>query len=61
MERGEEISRCLILARSDAAELFELAEENLSQVACVVEWPACCALNARDGACRSEAVAGAGC
>ena len=37
MERGEEIPRGLIVARSDAAELFELAEEILDQVACLVE------------------------
>ena len=37
MERGEEVPRGLIVARSDAAELFEPAEEILDQVACLVE------------------------
>src|SRR5215472_12610278 len=39
VERGEEIPRGLIVARSDAAELFEPAEEILDQVACLVERP----------------------
>jgi len=37
VEGGEEIPRGLIVARSDAAELFEPAEEILDQVACLVE------------------------
>jgi hypothetical protein len=37
VERGEEIPRGLIVARSDATDLFEFAEEILDQVACLVE------------------------
>ena len=37
MESGEEIPRGLIVACSDAAELFKFAEEILDQVACLVE------------------------
>ena len=37
MERGEEIPRGLIVARSDAAELFEFAKEILDQVARLVK------------------------
>jgi hypothetical protein len=37
VERGEGIPRGLIVARNDAAELFEPAKEILDQVACLVE------------------------
>ena len=37
MERGEKIPRGLIVARSDAAELFEFTEEILDQVARLIE------------------------
>ena len=37
MEGGEEIPRGFIVARRDAAELFEFAKEILDQVACLVE------------------------
>ena len=37
MERGEEIPRGLIVARNYAAGLFELAEEILDQLVCLVE------------------------
>jgi hypothetical protein len=37
MEGGAEISRGLIVARGEGAELFEFAEEILDQVACLVE------------------------
>jgi hypothetical protein len=37
VERGEEIPRGFIVARSDAAELFEFTREILDQVACLVE------------------------
>ena len=37
MERSEEVPRGLIVARSDAAGLFEFAKEILDQVTCLVE------------------------
>jgi hypothetical protein len=37
VERGEEIPRGLIVARSDAAELLEFTKEILDQAACLVE------------------------
>jgi hypothetical protein len=37
VQRGEGIPRGLIVARSDATELLEFAEEILDQVPCLVE------------------------
>jgi hypothetical protein len=34
---GEEISRCLVVARGDGAELLELGEEILDEVTCLVD------------------------
>ena len=38
MDAGEEVARGLVVARGDGAELLELAEEVLDQMACLVEF-----------------------